>query len=221
MTRMVCAGWMLLLSAGSLARAQDAGPLVAPAAATAPAAGWTPQATGLVTNAAEREALTRGEILVHTEEVKGSSVPRAVTRAVVDAPPARVWAIVSDCSSYARTMPRIAESKELKREGDEVTCRVVADMPFPMSNLTNVSRAKHSQVDGVFKREWNLVEGDYKLNRGSWVVAPLDAEGKRSVVIYTLHVEPNVPLPRFLVNGAQKKALPDLIRGLREQTKGK
>jgi len=180
---------------------------------------YNPAARAMVRDAAAWDALLKGDILVETVPVPGSNIPRAVLHAVIEAPPARIWAVVSDCSNYKKNMPRIAESQQLKREGDDVTCRIVADMPFPLSNTTNISRAHHTVADGVYKREWKMVEGDYKSNEGSWVVAPLDPAGTRSLVVYTIHIVPTTPVPGFMMAMGTKQTLPGMIHGLRKQMK--
>src|SRR5262249_28891574 len=80
-------------------------------------------------------------------ETQSDSAPTYVAEGVVDAPPAAVWAIVSKCADYVKNMPSIAASRELSREGDEhsaftTVCEVTADVPFPFSDLTSVTRAK-------------------------------------------------------------------------------
>src|SRR5205823_4467726 len=114
----------------------------------------------------------------------GSDVPYSAVEASIDARPAEVWEILSHCANYSKTMPRIARSAELWREGDEskewtAKCTVTAAIPFPFSNLTGITLARHTVIPGVkYVREWSLVSGDYDFNNGSWTVVAID-EGRR------------------------------------------
>ena len=61
----------------------------------------------------------------------------------------------------------------VKREGNTVTCRITADMPFPLSDLTSETRAVLNVEPGVrYERRWTLVSGDYLSHQGGWVLVP-------------------------------------------------
>ncbi|MEZ4459946.1 MAG: SRPBCC family protein [bacterium] len=165
------------------------------------------------------ERLAAGEIIVETKAVKNSDIPQAIVTAVIDAPPANVWAIISDCNHYEKNMIRVAEAKELSRKGDEVVCEVTTDMPFPLSNLTAQTRAKHTVGPPVWSREWKLIKGDYKSNEGGWRIQSFDLEGTKSLVVYTVHAVPDMMVPDSLIKKAQRDTLPDLMKNLRKKVK--
>lgn len=173
----------------------------------------------------ELARLTSGEVLSSTRTVPGSEVPETTVRAVIDAPPEKVWAIVSDCGSYKRTMPNIAESKEVSTtpgneqgEGSVHVCRVVADMPFPFQDLVSVNRAVHTVQPGKrWQRVWKLVEGDYELNQGTWQLEPFGVDGKKTLATYILAAKPKIPLPSAMVTTISSSKLPAMMRHLREQ----
>lgn len=165
-------------------------------------------------------ALEGGEIIVESEPVEGTTTPRLHVRAVVEAPPEKVWAILEDCSRYEETMVRVEAADELSRDGNVVTCRTTVDMPFPLSDLTATTRAVHTVVPGErWAREWELVEGDYARNSGSWVLTPFKGNASRTFVDYHILVEPNTSVPDSVRIAAQQKAMPDLIEKLREQVR--
>ncbi|MFT3770101.1 MAG: SRPBCC family protein [Minicystis sp.] len=152
-----------------------------------------------------------------TFPVPGSDTPKIVMSATLDVPPKKVWAIINDCSRYKERMPRIAAAKLLKKEGNTFTCEVTVEMPFPLSNLTAVTEAVHEESDKGMARRWKLVRGDYKSNTGSWEIKPADPEGKTSFVVYTVHAEPNTVVPAAIREAAQKSALPDLMKRVRNE----
>lgn len=165
---------------------------------------------------AEASAIDPGAVEVRTSAVKGSDMPKITAKAVLNQPPEKVWAVISDCSKYKGRMPRVAAAKLLKKDGNKFTCEVTVEVPFPFSNLTAVTLATHEESPSGMARRWKLIRGDYKRNEGSWEIKPIDG-GKKSQVIYTVHVEPNTALPNSILEAAQKKALPDLFVRLEKE----
>ena len=161
--------------------------------------------------------LAAGEVVVSTRAVAGAELPEAIVQAVIDAPPAAVWKLVDDCNGYKRTMPRIADSKELSRSGVNSVCLVTVDMPMPMSNLTSTTEVVSTPGPATWKRAWKLIKGDYKRNEGSWVLTAFDAEGKRTRAVYRVIADPNVSVPNFVIRKAQESALPDMMKKIRSQ----
>src|SRR5512132_4382902 len=152
----------------------------------------------------------KGEIEIKSYSVAGSSVPKLVLRTVMDVTPKKVWQIVSDCAHYKEHLPDIASSEILAKSSSGDTCKVTYSMPFPFSNLTGVTESVNEVSERGMVRRWKHVSGDYKLNTGSWEVKPVDAAGTSSLVTYTIHVDPNVAVPGFLRDSAQKKTLPEI-----------
>ena len=160
------------------------------------------------------ERLAAGEIIVSTRDV-GAQLPEATVQAVVDAPPAAVWKIIDDCANYKRNMPRIAESKQLSRNGNVAICEVTVDMPMPLSNLTSVTEATATVGPPMWKRAWKFIRGTYKRNEGSWTLSAFDPEGKRTRVVYKVLAVPDMSVPNFMIRRAQEGAFPDLLKRLR------
>ncbi len=163
------------------------------------------------------ERLAKGETLTFSSPVKGSDVPRVGIDFVVDIAPATMWKIIDECGSYHRTMPRIYKSREIARKGSVVTCETWVDMPFPISNLHAVSRAIHTKSATRFSRAWDLVEGTYVHNKGSWELTPFDEAGKRTLVVYRIHAVPDSAVPDSLIRLAQTRTLPSLAVRMREE----
>lgn len=163
--------------------------------------------------------LDAGEILVTSEAVAGRDMPRARVEAVIEAPPEKVWEIIQSCGNYSKTMPRIAASKELSRDGGVTVCEVTVDMPFPLSNLTSRTEAVMTVQPGVrWERRWKLLSGDYHVNEGAWVLTPWRGDSKRTHARYELLADPKIHVPQAIINSAQTKSLPKTIERLREQT---
>jgi ribosome-associated toxin RatA of RatAB toxin-antitoxin module len=166
--------------------------------------------------------LEAGEIIVTTEPVADSNVPRAKMQGVIEAPPEQVWAIIEKCGDYVKTMPRVAASKELSRDGGMMECEVTVDTPFPLSNLTSRTQVVMTIDPGVrWERSWKLLSGDYKANEGHWLLTPYQGDPNRTHARYEVYADPKIHVPQSLINSAQARSLPKLIQGLRDQTQAK
>lgn len=162
--------------------------------------------------------LEAGDVLIYTHETPGYSLPRVSMTGLIKAPPEKVWAIVENCARYKDTMPRTVASEMLFRKGNEMRCRVVLDMPFPLGDLTAESDVVLSVgPGGIYKRTWKLRAGDFRVNEGSWTLEPY-AGGTSTKLTYQVLSEPNVPLPQFILDMALQRSLPQIVENLRKQT---
>ncbi|NUN15006.1 MAG: hypothetical protein HUU55_15360 [Myxococcales bacterium] len=173
---------------------------------------------GFVAAESASERVKRGDIVVQTANVAGSSTPKVIASAIVDAPMEKVWAVISNCSDYPKNMVRVADAQELSRNGNKVRCKVTIDMPAPLSDLSATTDAVHTVGKKRCERKWTLVEGDYKHNEGSWKLERLGEDGQKTLVVYEVFAEPNIAIPQALQKLAQEKSVPDLFKKLREVT---
>ena len=165
-----------------------------------------------------KSRLDKGEIIIKRQKVSGSGAPKTTVMAVFESAPDKLWNILSKCGRYKETMVSILSAKELSRKGNKVRCEVTVDLPFPLDDISSVTEATHTVKPGkLYKRAWTLISGDYKSNTGSWTLTPFNTQGTRTLGIYVIHAEPNIPIPDAIRNAAQKSSLPNLIKHLRKQ----
>lgn len=163
---------------------------------------------------AERARLDRGEVLVTSRAAADRVGTIAIARAVIDASPEKVWPLVWDCSRFVHTMPLIAKSELVEHKDNTTRCRVVADVPFPFSDLTSLTHAVLEVEAGVsWRRSWQLVEGDYTVNQGSFTLVPW-GRGK-TLATYQIDARPKVPLPDWMLAKVQTDRLPEMMARLR------
>jgi hypothetical protein len=166
----------------------------------------------------DRERLEKGETVITTEEVPGSTFPRVTVRALVKAPGEKIWKIINDCGRYKETMVRIRESKELSRSGTTVRCQVTLASPAFIRDLSSITVAQHTVSDGRWVRSWSLESSeDYKTNTGSWTLIRDETNPQRTFVQYQVLSEPKIWVPDSIQQYAMKKGLPGLIDKLRSQ----
>ena len=88
--------------------------------------------------------LEKGDVVITTKKIAGSPMPEARVRAIVDATPDKIWPLVERCDDYKVNMVRVKDAHEISRKGQTVICETTIDMPFPLSDLTASTRAKHT-----------------------------------------------------------------------------
>ncbi len=166
-----------------------------------------------------RAALEKGEVVVTLLEPTGGEGIAALARAVVDAPVEKVWPVVRDCQHFQSFMPRTKESRVSDAAGDQFTCYVEIEMPFPLSNLKASTRSTVRELPGgVHERRWALESGDYERNSGSWTVKPW-AEGKKALLEYRIDVKPNSSVPDAIARRAQSSSLPEMFDAIRQRAR--
>ena len=171
--------------------------------------------------AGDREKMEKGEVIITQKKIRGSELPQSTMKGIINAPPARVWAFLEKCDNYKKHFPRTKSSKELSRKGNVIVCKVVVDMPWPMDDLWAETKAVHTVTPKLYKRAWSLIKGTYKKNEGSWTIVPYGKDGKRSLVTYKMHAEPNISIPNWIQRKASKSTLPDLMNALRKASGAK
>jgi ribosome-associated toxin RatA of RatAB toxin-antitoxin module len=161
--------------------------------------------------------LRQSNVHIKTVKVPGSDMKELQAYAIIKAPAAKLWAIISKCADYHKTMPSIDKSKQISVKNGVIRCEIQVDLPFPFDDLRSVTDAKHKEKPGEFyQRSWSLVEGDYTINRGSWRLQAIDG-GKHTYIRYIVHVEPKTSIPDFIKSMAQKSKIPDMFEHLREK----
>ena len=169
---------------------------------------------------------------VFTREKPGEEIKEVRAVGQVDAPPEKVFAVVSDYEHQTGNMPYVQDQAVFSRTAGEVVFWAVAD--FPMVSKRDwvlKSRLERNLPGGVYRVSWQPTvvagvpppeEGVVRLqvNTGSWTLEPLDG-GKRTLATYQLLTDPGGSIPRFLANKANTTALPELFARVRKRAEAR
>jgi len=164
----------------------------------------------------EEERLANGEVLVSTEEVQGKDLPRVNVKAVVDAPPERVFDLVSSCERKSEILPSVSESHVVNEEGEGTLCSETFSLPFPLSDLVSVARSSNVVQGGNYQTSWELVRGDFEYSDGFFRVSSFRGDEDRSLLVYQNHFKPDVSAPDWLTGAFLEQGMPDMIAAIRE-----
>ncbi len=201
-------------------------------------AGAIPAASAADLNDPEiRARLNRGECVSEVRKLAGTHTLVGRVTGVIDAPPAQVWAALSDYNHQAEYMPRLKVSFMLKPEvldrvagipklkdavpilrdfiqdsliSDTVYEYDYFDFPFPVSDRRCIVRSVLDPVS--FTSHYVQVVGDIKVNDGSWQLLQWNG---RTLAIYTSRADIGTIIPDFLIKLATRHVLPEVIEGVR------
>ncbi len=140
------------------------------------------------------------------DQVAVAYPPKIVACAVMDLPAKKIWQIVSDCAHYKGRLPRVASSELVKRAGNVHTCEVTIAMPYPLSNLTATTEAVHEESDQGHDPPLEAGERRLQGERGKLGGEASEQGGTTSLVIYTVHAEPNTAVPAFVRERSEEGA---------------
>jgi hypothetical protein len=174
------------------------------------------------------EACCQYGLAVYTREKPGADVREVKATGQVDAPPAKVFEVVTDYEHQVGNMPYVQDQAVFSRTDGEVVFWAVADFPLVSRRDWIVkSRLEKALPGGVYRAAWEPTQVAnvpppedgvvrLKVNSGSWTLAPLDG-GKRTLATYQLLTDPGGSIPKFIANKANTTALPELFARVRKR----
>lgn len=178
--------------------------------------------------AEQRSRLDRGDVIVLAASPTDGKGFAYRSLGVVDAPPVRVWPVVSDCGRFDEFMPRMVRSdqfdEQLDKQGASYVCEIEIELPFPLSNRINAARSFLEELPGgIFRRYWSLVPGDWDWHRndGSWTLWPWDEPRGRTLLEYKMDVWLKTRLPNFVLEAAQSIQAPATFDAIRARVRSR
>jgi hypothetical protein len=209
--------WLLLLIA-----------LLAPAAPTLPGAAaadpaGAPPPLPPPPSAAEAARLAAGEVLLASRRAPPWPLAEEMGRGIVDAPPERVFAAVTDLAHYQEWVPFVQRSDAApKSDGSVVSFQSLA-LPFPLGRRYYKIRARGtvSEEGGgrVWRAWWRYLPGTGNVadHHGWWVLVPF-GEG-RTLGACLLYTDPGHGVPAWAVHRGTAETMPYVFSGLRQQVR--
>lgn len=172
-------------------------------------------ATGVALTGAQERQIESGEVVVEVLDTGHATMRDVVSIGYVDAPPAAVWKVITDYGHYDRIFPNIKRAETRAKHGATEDHYVEFDYPWPLPDKWVLNRITHDPAH--YHITWHRVDGSVKEVVGSWKLLPV---GKRTLVIYTVRVDPGLPLvPQWAITWGTQHVAPQIITRLRERAK--
>ena len=170
------------------------------------------------------------DLTVFTRPHDGSSIRECRAVGVIDAEPIVVKRVLDDTAEYPKFMPYVIESKTLQHTADgrvgyqRISPPMVGDRDYTV----RVHCESKACAGGTsYCNRWEVandlgpaeVKGvtRVKITQGSWLLEPCG--GGKTKATYTIYSDSGGSIPTFLLNSANKTALPKLFDAIRKQCK--
>ena len=133
-------------------------------------------------------------------------------RAHIDiaAPPAVVWAVITDCARSPQIIPNLESCRIVKRDaaGKWDVREHIINWATLLPRLRTVVR---NTYDTGRRLVFKLIDGDMRISEGEWRLDPI-ARGTR--LSYNALMAPNFPVPKVLIEQALYQDFPNLLRAI-------
>lgn len=153
----------------------------------------------------QQARLEAGETVVVAREIPGKAWPELTLYRLVAAPPAVVFALFTDYESAPSYTPGMLAAEVIGEPAKDIKdVRYTVRVPV-LSRITYTVRnqfLRHGQ--DIYEVKWNLLESPLASeSTGSLRIEP---HGNGTLLRYTNHVTPSVPMAGVMKNNARKEA---------------
>ena len=161
----------------------------------------------------EVERLAEGEVIVRVVQ-SDSGRKRSVQGAVlIDSHPRHIWKIMLDCDQTPAFVPGLKSCRLLQKDDTTEIIEHQVKFTWLLPKVSYVFRATYQ----LFQRiDFEKISGDLKEFEGYWVLDQIDGSQK-TIVLYSVYLDPGFFVPQWLVRKVLKKDLPAILIALRNR----
>lgn len=157
-------------------------------------------------NSAEWQTLKQGKVVVK-QYTAPNTVPSVEAKILISKPPEKVWTVVSDPETLLESERKVKQVKVLSRTANKqnVSFKVIMTSLFPAFNYILLQ-----ELSPPYLINFHRVSGSFKDIQGAWRLIPAD-NGSKTILSYTLKLDPGPLVPRSLLLAAVKSDLPNFM----------
>ncbi|MCB9506542.1 MAG: hypothetical protein H6697_02615 [Myxococcales bacterium] len=145
---------------------------------------------------------------------------RAELVAVIDAPPAEVWAVIMAYEVYESWFPDQREASVVSSSGRSrvlsgtTAVPILRDRTYQLNEQSRTSTNDAGQT--VYIDTWDYIAGSGNLesSTGFWYVYPYDDAATRTVVRMVVQADLGIWLPSAILNWGTRRMLPGIAEGI-------
>jgi ribosome-associated toxin RatA of RatAB toxin-antitoxin module len=157
-------------------------------------------------------ALEAGEVELHMN--KEGRITEVTATILVDAPPQDIWDVLVACEIAPEYVPNVVACRSIELVDDgagELFIQTIKPAFF-IPSFEHVFRMDYQPFQRI---DINRVSGPIKLLESVWWLKPR-GDGRVSL-IYTLRLDPGIPIPRMFVRTTLRRDLPRVLLAVRER----
>jgi hypothetical protein len=153
---------------------------------------------------------------VQVDYDEDTSSARVTASIDIPAAPKVVYAVMVDCARALRVVTGLESCRVIEQSADgtwDIREHIVS-IGLLLPRIRNVFRSDYERDSRIrFRR----LDGDLKVSEGEWRLQPL-AGGSATRVHYQSRVGLSLPVPRFLIQEAVRRDIPNVLIALRQES---
>jgi ribosome-associated toxin RatA of RatAB toxin-antitoxin module len=155
----------------------------------------------------EQTQLKAGEVLLW--EGRDGKKRFSTAAILLDHPIEQVWALVDEKEAMPSYIANLRQARLLSREAN--VCLIAQETEASGRTFNYVMEHVLTYPQKVnFRR----LRGDFRHIEGCWSFEPVE-EGRKTLLVYTLHLDAGVLVPQSFIVSSQMKALPQIMSSIR------
>lgn len=168
----------------------------------------------------DRARLEKGEILLGSTEIAGSSFKEGFGSALIPMPIERVKRAVADVLHYEEFMPFLESSTAESQPDGSILSRQTLDLPGLLGTRHLTARFRLARpTPTTYSVTWeSLPGGEVRDQHGSFHLEPLGDGSRGTLVTCRFFLDPG-GAPAFLVNPQTERSVGWILDGLRQQVR--
>jgi hypothetical protein len=157
--------------------------------------------------AAELASLEQGKVLEYSRNVSGSKVMAGKVVLLIDDNPEAVTWVMLELDKYKVFVPRVKDSRIVKRHGYDTFAVVETSLPWPAQDCwAYLKDTRRDKPGRTFEVTWSMLNGNMKNYAGQALVEPWNKAGTKTVLTYEMLFEPITAAPDSVVSRGVKTA---------------
>ena len=166
----------------------------------------------------EEARLDKWEVLEYSQKVSGSGVMMGKAIGVIDDIPEAVVYVIEDIAKYKHYLPRIKESRVVKRQGRHTYAVLETDYPWPVKDAWAYVRFTRQKLKGrAYVIRWGMRNGTLKSFGGTALIEVWKRRGgvTHTVITYKLLAEPKTSAPEGKISEGVKHITAQFVHRIR------
>lgn len=157
------------------------------------------------------EILSKGQVVVRQNQAAAHTLPSVEAKILVHRPIDKTWSVVADPLKLTQAENKVKKVKVLSRSGNRQNVAFTVSMT-PL--LPPFSYVLLQELTPPYLLQFRRISGSFRDIQGVWRLSSVD-NGKKTVLSYTLQLDPGPLIPKSLLLGAVKSDLPNFMRNAR------
>jgi hypothetical protein len=164
--------------------------------------------------------LEKGELINSTKKMPGTSVTAGQTIAIVEDVPEAVVYVLLAVDKYKHFLPRVTDSRIVKRRGWHLYSVIHTDLPWPVKDCwVYIKSTRYDMPGRVYEVKWWMLNGTMKNYTGVARVEPYNKSATQSLLTYRMLSEPKTAAPDSLISKGVTKVVTTIVNRIRLRLK--